>query len=77
MSSLLKSAGSRSIVVSASKCKSGLGFQSHQSHVGFFQPWLAPTQSWECYGPNGKAGTTQLSFIHFNDESLKSVALIT
>ena len=31
----------------------------------------APTQSWECYGPSGKAGTTQPSFIHFTDASLR------
>ena len=53
----------RSIVVSTSHCRSeGLGFESHQSGGGF-QPWLSPTQSWECYGPSGKAGTTQPSFI--------------
>ena len=37
-----------------------------------FQPWL---QSWECYGPTGKAGTTQPSFIHFTSLT-ESVALI-
>ena len=31
----------------------------------------APTQSWKCYGPSGKAGTTQLSFIHFTDASFR------
>ena len=36
-----------------------------------FRPWPAPTQSWECYGPNGKAGTTQPSFIHFTDAFLR------
>ena len=34
-------------------------------------PPPASTQSWECYGPSGKAGTTQLSFIHFMDASLR------
>ena len=33
----------------------GLGFKTHQS-CGIFQPWLAPAQSWECYGLSGKAG---------------------
>ena len=28
-------------------------------------------QSWECYGPSGKTGTTQPSFIHFTDASLR------
>ena len=36
-----------------------------------FQPWPAPTQSWKCYGPHGKAGTMQPSFIHFTDVSLR------
>ena len=27
-----------------------------------FWLWLAPTQSWDWYGPNGKAGTTQPSY---------------
>ena len=64
--------GPRSVVVSVLDCGSEtLGFESHQSHVGGFQPWPAPTQSWECYGPSGKAGTTQLNFIHFADASLR------
>ena len=29
------------------------------------------TTIWECYGPSGKAGTTQPSFIHFTDASLR------
>ena len=63
--------GPRSAVVSASDCGSeGLGFESHQS-CGIFRPWPAPTQSRECYGPNGKAGTTQPSFIHLTDASLR------
>ena len=38
------STGPRSVVVSASDCESeGLGFESHPSHVGFFNPgWLLP-----------------------------------
>ena len=27
-----------------------------------FEPWLAPAQTWECYGPSGKARTTQPNF---------------
>ena len=64
-------AGSRVIVVSASECGSCLGFESHQNRAGFSQPWPAPTQSWECYGPSGKAGTTKPSFIHFTGASLR------
>ena len=45
------------------------GHQSDQDQV--YDSWPAPTQSWECYGPNGKAGTTQPSFIHFTDASLR------
>ena len=56
--------GPRSAVVSASDCGSeGLGFESHQSHVGFFSPGRLL--------PSGKAGTTQPSFIHFTDASLR------
>ena len=32
-----------------------------------FQPWPASTRSWECCGPSGKAGITQLSFISVNN----------
>ena len=67
----IKKAGHHSIVVGTLDCGSeGLGFESHQS-CGIFQPWPTPTQRWECNGPNGKAGTTQLSFIHFMDASLR------
>ena len=30
-----------------------------------------PERSWNCCGPNGKAGTTQPSFNHFTDAFLK------
>ena len=44
--------------ISASDCGlEGLGFKSHQS-CWIFQPWPAPAQSWECYGPMGKASLT-------------------
>ena len=43
-----------SAVARAWDCGSeGLGFESHQS-CGIFQPWPAPTQSWECMGPMGR-----------------------
>ena len=65
--------GPRRVVVSTSDCESeGLGFESHQSHVGICQPWQALTQSWECYGPSGKA---ELHFLH--GRVFESVALIT
>ena len=48
-----------------------LGFKSHQvmNHVGFYSlgrsyPDLG------CCGPNGKAGTTLPSFVHFTDACL-------
>merc|ERR1712035_197932 len=53
------------------------GFESHQGHNfknvvrGVFRPKSAPTQGWECYNPNGKAGTTQSSIIRFKDTSLR------
>ena len=56
--------GPRSAVVSASDLPSGVRIPSES--CGIFRPWPAPTQSWECYGPSGKAGTTQPSFIHFD-----------
>ena len=69
--------GPRSAVVSASDCGSeGLGFESHQSHVGFFGPGRLSGQSWECYGPSGKAGTTQPSFIHFTDASFRVLLML-
>ena len=40
--------------------------------MGFFQPFLVLTQGCDCYGPTGKAGTTQpVKFVHFIDESLR------
>ena len=62
--------------LSVSDCRSeGLGFKAHQS-CDTSQPWPASTQSWECYGPSGKAGATQLSFIHFTNASLRVLLLI-
>ena len=64
--------GPRSVVVSTLECGSeGLGFESYQSQCWIFQPWPAPTQSWECFGNSGKAGTTQPSFTYFADASLR------
>ena len=40
-------------------------------HCNGTSDWPAPTHSWECYVPNGKAGITQLHFIHFTDASLR------
>ena len=37
---------------------------------------VALTQSWECYGPHGKAGTTQPTFMHFTDTSLRVLLLL-
>ena len=37
---------------------------------------MAQTQSWECYGPHGKAGTTQPTLIHFTDASLRVLLLL-
>ena len=62
------------IVVSALDCGlEGLwfDFESYQRHEEIFQPELAPTQSWMCYGPSGKAQTTQMSFICFKGASLR------
>ena len=67
--------GPPSAVVSASDCGLEGGVRIPSESCGIFRPWPAPTQSWECYGPNGKAGTTQPSFIHFTDAS-EGVALI-
>ena len=68
--------GPHSAVVSASDCGSeGLGFESHQSHVGHTtNSWLLP-RAGSAMGPVWKAGTTQPSFIHFTDASWR--ALIT
>ena len=72
------STGPRSAVVSASDCGSeGLGFESHQSHVGFFGPGRLLPRAGSAMGPSGKAGTTQPSFIHLTDASLRVFALIT
>ena len=69
--------GPRSAVVSASDCGSeGLGFESHQSHVGFFGPGTAPTQSWECYGPSGKAANHTAELHPLNGCVFEGVALI-
>ena len=66
--------GSRNVVASVSDCRSeDLGFESHQSHNrGIF--FLALAGSYLELGAlwvNGKAGTTQPSFIHFTDASLR------
>ena len=64
--------GPRSAVVSASDCGSeGLGFESHQSHVGFFSPGRLLPRAGSAIGPVGKAGTTQPSFVHFTDASFR------
>ena len=64
--------GPRSAVISASDCGSeGLGFESHQSHVGFFIPGRLLPRAGSAMGPVGKAGTTQPSFIHVTDASLR------
>ena len=48
-------AGPRSAVVSASDCGSeGLGFESHQSHVGFFSPGRLLTKAGSAMGPVGR-----------------------
>ena len=40
---------------------------------GIFNPhWLGPNRRWECFRYNGKAGTTQIEFIHFSDTSLRT-----
>ena len=66
------STGPCSVVVSASDCESeGLGFESHPSHVGFFNPGRLLPRAGSAMGPVGKAGTTQLSFIHSTDASLR------
>ena len=49
----------------------GLGFESHQSHVGFFGPGRLLPRAGSAMGPSGKAGTTQPSFIHLTDASLR------
>ena len=46
--------GPRSAVVSASDCGSeGLGFESHQSHVGFFSPGRLLPRAGSAMGPVG------------------------
>ena len=45
----------RSAVVSASDCGSeGLGFESHQSHVGFFNPGRLLARAGSAMGPVGR-----------------------
>ena len=51
------------------------GIISKMSLRVFFRPKSAPTQGWECYNPNGKAGTTQPSIIRFKDTSLRVLLL--
>ena len=47
--------GPRSAVVSASDCGSeGLGFESHQSHVGFFGPGRLLPRAGSAMGPVGR-----------------------
>ena len=47
--------GPRSAVVSASDCGSeGLGFESHQSHVGFFSPGRLLPSAGSAMGPVGR-----------------------
>ena len=47
--------GPRSAVVSASDCGSeGLGFESHQSHVGFFSPGRLLPRAGSAMGPVGR-----------------------
>ena len=47
--------GPRSAVVSASDCGSeGLGFESHQSHVGFFGPGRLQPRAGSAMGPVGR-----------------------
>ena len=52
------------------------GLEAHQL-CGIFQPWPASAQTWECYWSSGKAGTTQLSFIHLVGVSLVRVMLFS
>ena len=50
-----RSTGPRSAVVSASDCGSeGLGFESHQSHVGFFGPGRLLPRAGSAMGPVGR-----------------------
>ena len=52
---LLVPTGPRSAVVSASDCGSeGLGFESHQSHVGFFGPGRLLPRAGSAMGPMGR-----------------------
>ena len=47
--------GPRSVVVSASDCGSeGLGFESRQSHVGFFNPGRLLPRAGSAVGPVGR-----------------------
>ena len=51
----ISSTGPRSAVVSASDCGSeGLGFESHQSHVGFFGPGRLLPRAGSAMGPVGR-----------------------
>ena len=64
--------GPRSVAVSASDCGSeGLGFESHQSHAQCFSPGRLLPRYGSARGPVGKAATTQPSFMHFTDASLR------
>ena len=50
-----KLTGPRSAVVSASDCRSvDLGFESHQSHVGFFSPGRLLPRAGSAMGPMGR-----------------------
>ena len=47
------------------------GIISKMSLRGVFSAQVGPYPGWECYNPNGKAGTTHPSIIRFKDTSLR------
>ena len=55
VTNMCNATGPRSAVVSTSDCGSeGLGFESHQSHVGFFGPGRLLPRAGSAMGPVGR-----------------------
>ena len=63
--------GQHSLVVSASGDDQKVVGSNPIRVIRNISALTAPTQSWQCYGPHGKALTPQSSFIYLTDATLR------
>ena len=69
--------GSHSVLVSVRLQVGRSWVQIPSETCGIFQPWPAPTQSWECYGPSGKGWNHTAKLHPLHRCVFESVAVIT